>query len=104
MGSHSDKYDWIKVKAGLVQTIVSLARVDRCRWGEGRMKVRRGMEAAAFYHRRNVCPAPWKSIPLVASPKLLSNKLTATGAVAPANLIAGAHMGRISMSARPRFH
>lgn len=35
------------------------------------------------------CPAPWKSIPRIASSKLLPNKLIATDAAALANLVAG---------------
>jgi hypothetical protein len=43
--------------------------------------------------RWTLCPAPWKSIPRIASSKLLPNKLTVTGVAAPANLVAGGHDG-----------
>src|SRR5262249_45008942 len=39
------------------------------------------------------CPATSKISPRIASSKLLPNKLTAVGAVALANLVAGAHDG-----------
>jgi hypothetical protein len=46
------------------------------------------------------CPAPWKSIPRIASSKLLPNKLTVTDAAALRIWSLAAMTGRISMSAR----